>query len=86
MSLLASLAFVLTTVAVVAALRSTVLQFGNAAMSNIAALEDCSVSREFRVAAVSIVARTVVNGEMRRIASRGPARRVKLRGRLRAAA
>jgi hypothetical protein len=86
MSLLASLVFVLTVVGMTAALRATILQFGNAAIANIVALEDCSVSREFRVAAVSIVTRPVVNAEVRRIASRGSVRRIKLPGRLRAAA
>ena len=86
MSILASLVFALAALAVVAAVRSTVLQFGNAALANVAALRDCSASREFRVQAVTVVARPAP-ADVRRIAARNPApRRIKLAAGLRAAA
>lgn len=92
MSLLASLVFALAAFAVVAAIRSTVLQYGNAALANVAALRDCSASREFRVQAVTVVARQTAGGEVRvgdarRIAARNPApRRINRSATLRAAA
>ena len=57
MSLLASLVFALAAFVVAAAMRSTVLQYRDAALANIAALRDCSAAREFRVQAVTVVAR-----------------------------
>ena len=75
MSLLASLVFALVASAVVAAVRSTILQYGNAALANMAALRDCSASREFRVQAVTVVARQTFGGDVRRIAVRNPAPR-----------
>ena len=87
MSLLASLVFALAAFAVVAAIRSTVLQYGNAALANVAALHNCSDVRAFRVQTVTVVARQTVGGEVRRIAARPPApRRVRLSATLRAAA
>ena len=87
MSLLASLVFALAAFAVVAAVRSTVLQYGNAALANVAALRDCSDVRAFRVQTVTVVARKTVGGDVRRIAARPPApRRVKPTAKLRAAA
>ena len=87
MSLLASLVFALTAFAVVAAVRSTVLQYGNAALANVAALRDCNTSREFRVQAVTVVARQAVGGDARRIAVRNPVpRRINRSAPLRAAA
>ena len=87
MSLLASLVYALAAFAVVAAIRSTVLQYGNAALANVAALRDCSASREFRVQAVTVVARHTVGGDVRRIAARNPApRRINRSAPLRAAA
>ena len=85
MSLLASLVFALTAFAVAAAVRSTVLQYGNAALANVAALRDCSTSREFRVQAVTVVARQTA--VIRPIAARNPApRRINQSAPLRAAA
>ena len=75
MSLLASLVFALAAFAVVAAVRSTILQYGNAALANMAALRDCSASREFRVQAVTVVARQTCGGDVRRITVRNPAPR-----------
>ena len=92
MSLLASLVFALAAFAVVVAIRATVLQYGNAAQANIAALRDCSASREFRVQAVTVLARQTVGsevrvGDVRRIAARNPApRRINQSAPLRAAA
>ena len=87
MSLLASLVFALAAFAVVAAIRSTVLQYGNAALANVAALRDCSDVRAFRVQTVTVVARQTLGGDVRRIAARTPApRRVKPTAKLRAAA
>ena len=87
MSLLASLVIALAAFAVVAALRSTVLQYGNAALANVATLRDCGASREFRVQAVTVVARQTLGGDVRRIAARNPApRRINRSATLRAAA
>ena len=87
MSLLASLVFALATFAVVVAIRSTVLQYGNAALANVAALRNCSDVRAFRVQTVTVVARQTVGGEVRRIVARYTApRRVRLSATLRAAA
>ena len=55
MSLLASLAFTLTAIVIVAALRSTITQYRDAALGNIAALRGCSVSREYRVQTMTVV-------------------------------
>ena len=86
MSLLASLAFALAAFAVIVALRLTIVQYRDAALRNIAALRDCNASREFRVQAVTVVARPA-SAEVRRIAARSPApRRIKLAAGLRAAA
>ena len=92
MSLLASLVFAPTAFAVVAAIRSTILQYGNAALANVAALHDCSDAREFRVQAVTVIARQTPGsearvGDARRIATRNPAlRRINQSATLRAAA
>ena len=92
MSLLASLVFALAAFAVVVAIRATVLQYGNAAHANIAALRDYSASREFRVQAVTVLARQTVGsevrvGDVRRIAARNPVpRRINRSVTLRAAA
>ena len=86
MSLLASLAFTLTAIVIVAALRSTISQYRDAALANIAALRDCSVSREFRVQTMSVVARRGF-ADVQRIAPRALApRRFKRSAGLRAAA
>ena len=86
MSLLASLAFALAAFAVVIALRLTISQYRDAALRNIAALRECDALREFRVQAVTVVARPV-GADVRRIAARNPApRRIKLAAGLRAAA
>ena len=92
MSILASLVFALTALVVVAAIRSTILRYGNAALANVAALRDCSPSREFRVQTVTMVARQAVGsevrvGDVRRIAARNVApRRINRSAKLRAAA
>lgn len=86
MSLLASIAFVLAAIVVVAALRSTIGQFGDVALANIAALRDCGALREFRVRSITVIARPVATGEVRRITTRGSARRVTRPERLLAAA
>ena len=86
MSLLASLAFALAAFAVVVALRLTISQYRDAALRNIAALRECDALREFRVRAVTVLARPV-GADVRRIAARNPApRRIKLAAGLRAAA
>ena len=86
MSLLASLAFALAAFAVIVALRLTIVQYRDAALRNIAALRDCNALREFRVQAVTVVARST-SADVRRIAARNPApRRIKLAAGLRAAA
>lgn len=86
MSLLASLAFALAAFAVVIALRLTISQYRDAALRNIAALRECEALREFRVQAVTVVARPV-GTDIRRIAARNSApRRIKLAAGLRAAA
>ena len=86
MSLLAFLAFALAAFAVIVALRLTIVQYRDAALRNMAALRDCNVSREFRVLAVTVVARPA-SAEVRRIAARNPApRRIKSAAGLRAAA
>ena len=86
MSLLASLAFALAAFAVIVALRLTIVQYRDAALRNIAALRDCNALREFRVQAVTVVARPAP-ADVRRIAARNPApRRIKLAAGLRAAA
>lgn len=76
MSLLASLVFALAAFAVIAAVRSTVLQYGDAALANVAALRDCSASRVFRIQAVTVVARQTAphtaGSDVRRIAARNP--------------
>ena len=85
MSFLASLVFALASIVVVAAVRSTVLQYRGAALRNVAALRDCSASREFRVQAVTVVARQTA--VIRPIAARNPApRRINRSATLRAAA
>lgn len=85
MSFLASLVFALAAIVVVAAVRSTVLQYRGAALRNVAALRDCSASREFRVQAVTVVARQTA--VIRPIAARNPApRRINRSATLRAAA
>ena len=87
MSFLASLVFALAAIVVVAAVRSTVLQYRGAALRNVAALRDCSTSREFRVQAVTVVARQTVGTDIRRIAARNAApRRINRSATLRAAA
>ena len=87
MSILASLVFALAAVAVVAAVRSTVLQYRDAVLRNVAALRDCSASREFRVQAVTVVGRQTGGGDVRRIAARNPVlRRISRSPTLRAAA
>ena len=87
MSLLAFLVFALAAFAVVAAVRSTIQQYGNAALANMAALRDCSASREFRVQAVTVVARQTLGGDVRWIGARNPApRRINRSATLRAAA
>ena len=86
MSLLAFLAFALAAFAVIVALRLTIVQYRDAALRNIAALRDCNALREFRVQAVTVVARPAP-ADVRRIAARNPApRRIKLAAGLRAAA
>ena len=86
MSLLASLVFALAALGTIAAVRATVLQYRDAALANIAALRDCSASREFRVQAVSVIVRQS-GGEVRRIATRVRApRRIRSSAGLRAAA
>ena len=84
MSFLASLVFALAALVVVAAVRSTVLQYRGAALRNVAALRDCSASREFRVQAVTVVARQTA--VIRPIAARSPAPRRNRAATLRAAA
>ena len=85
MSFLASLVFALAAIVVVAAVRSTVLQYRGAALRNVAALRDCSASREFRVQAVTVVARQTA--VIRSIAARNAApRRINRSATLRAAA
>ena len=87
MSFLASLVFALAAFVVVVAVRSTVLQYRDAALRNVAALRDCSTSREFRVQAVTVVARQTVGTEIRRIATRNAvSRRINRSATLRAAA
>ena len=87
MSFLAFLVFALAALVVVAAVRSTVLQYCGAALRNVAALRDCSASREFRVQAVTVVARQTVGTEIRRIATRNAVpRRINRSATLRAAA
>ena len=87
MSLLASLAFALAAFAVVVALRLTIVQYRDAALRNIAALRDCNALREFRVQAVTVVARQTVGTEIRRIATRNAVpRRINRSATLRAAA
>lgn len=87
MSLLASLAFVLAAFAVVAALRLTLAQYRGAALANIAALRDCEAMREFRVHALTVVARATPGADIRRIAARTPVpRRINPAAGLRAAA
>ena len=85
MSFLASLVFALASIVVVAAVRSTVLQYRDAALRNVAALRDCSASREFRVQAVTVVARQTA--VIRPIATRNAVpRRINRSETLRAAA
>ena len=85
MSLLASLVFVLAAFVVVAAVRSTVLQYRGAALRNVAALRDCSASRAFQVQTVTVVARQTA--DIRSIAARNAApRRISRSATLRAAA
>ena len=85
MSFLASLVFALAALVVVVAVRSTVLQYRGAALRNIAALRDCSASREFRVQTVTVVARQTA--VIRPIAARNAApRRINRSATLRAAA
>lgn len=86
MSLLASLAFVFAAIVVVAALRSTIGQFANAALGNLAALRNCDESREYRIRAVTLTCGPAATGQAKRIGARGAARRVRLPKRLRAAA
>ena len=87
MSLLASLVFALAAVVVIAAVRSTILQYRDAALANVAALRDCSASREFRIRSVTVIARQATGADIRRIAPRNPApRRIKPSAGLRAAA
>ena len=86
MSLLAFLAFALAAFAVIVALRLTIVQYRDAALRNIAALRNCNALREFRVQAVTVIARPA-SADVRRIAARNPApRRIKLAAGLRAAA
>lgn len=86
MSLLASLVFAMAALGTIAALRVTVLQYLDAALANVAALRECSASREFRVQAVSVIVRQS-GGEVRRITTRVPApRRIRSSAGLRAAA
>jgi hypothetical protein len=86
MSLLASLVFALVALGTIAAVRVTVLQYRDAALANIAALRNCSESREFRVQAVSVIVRQS-SGDVRRIATRVAApRRIRSSAGLRAAA
>ena len=75
MSLLASLVFVLSAVAAVAALRLTIAQYSDAALANIAALRSADTAREFRFQTVTVIARPAVGGEVLRIAARNPAPR-----------
>lgn len=70
MSLLASLAFVLTAVVVAAALRLTISQYRDAALRNVAALRGCNVAREFRVQVLTVVARPTAVIDVRRVAPR----------------
>ena len=85
MSFLAPLVFALAALVVVVAVRSTVLQYRGAALRNVAALRDCSASREFRVQAVTVVARQTA--VIRSIAARNAApRRINRSATLRAAA
>ena len=87
MSILASLVFVLAAVAAVAALRLTIAQYAGAASDNIAALRTADTAREFRVQAVTLIARPTVSGDVVRIATRNTApRRIRLLAGLRAAA
>jgi hypothetical protein len=69
MSILASLTFALAAVAVVVALRLTLVQFAGAALSNLGALRGCGDAREFRVTTVGLVTRAV-SGNVRRIGMR----------------
>lgn len=86
MSLLASLVFAMAGLGTIAALRVTILQYRDAALANVAALRECSASREFRVQAVSVIVRQS-GGEARRITTRVPApRRIRSSAGLRAAA
>ena len=85
MSLLASLVFAMAALGTIAALRVTVLQYRDAALANVAALRECSASREFRVQAVTVVARQTA--VIRPIAARNAApRRINRSATLRAAA
>jgi hypothetical protein len=69
MSILASLAFVLAAVAVVGALRSTVIQCADAALGNLAAVRQCGDAREFRISLATVTARSG-SASVRRIAPR----------------
>ena len=85
MSFLAPLVFALAALVVVVAVRSTVLQYRGAALRNVAALRDCSASREFRVQALTVVARQTA--VIRPIAARNATpRRINRSATLRAAA
>ena len=87
MSLLASLVFALAALVVLAAIRSTILQYGNAALANVAALRDCSTLREFRVQSVTVATRQIAGIDVRRITARNPApHRINRSATLRAAA